>query len=56
MDARGLRFNNNGGDRRSRPRFGEPVSDQEDEFAATIRGVFAKVGSAPNGVVAEAGR
>ena len=56
VDARGLRFNNADPDKRSRPRFGEPVPDREEEFAGVIRGIYAKVGAAPSGVIAESGR
>ena len=55
MDARGLHFNHQSGERRSRPRFGEPVPDQEEEFPRTLQGVFAKAGAAPNGMIAKAG-
>ena len=56
VDVRGLRFSNDIGDRRTRPRFGEPVPDREGDFPAVLRGTYAKIGAAPNGMIAEAGR
>ena len=41
---------------RTTPRFGEPEPDMEGNFPAIFHGEFAKLGSAPAGVVCESGK
>ena len=47
-----LRFDRPTPQHLARPRFGEPLPDLEAKFASKMRGVYAKVGSAPAGIIA----
>ena len=50
-----LRFERLSKEHQNRKRFGEPAPEREREFSAKMRGQYAKIGSAPNGVVATKG-
>ena len=41
---------------RTTPRFGEPAPDMENDFPAVFHGEYAKLGSAPAGIVCESGK